>query len=65
MTDLTKIDKPFGELDVETAVTLFRHWREGGDVEFRHLDGAKIEGWMGVRFSKRSNSQNPPLYCSL
>lgn len=39
MTDLTKIDKPFGELDDETAVALFLHYRRGGAVEHKISSG--------------------------
>lgn len=38
MTDLTKIDKPFGELDRETQLAMFEAW----------LDGARIQGLAGT-----------------
>lgn len=33
MTDLTKIDKPFGELDRETQLALFEAWLDGAEVD--------------------------------
>jgi hypothetical protein len=31
--DLTKIDKPFGELDLETKIALFAAWVDGAKIE--------------------------------
>jgi len=43
MTDLSNPNKlKFEELDDETAVALFRYWREGGKVQFWSLS----ENWM-------------------
>lgn len=39
MTDLTKIDKPFGELDADTKIALFSYWVKGGLLQMRHSDG--------------------------
>jgi hypothetical protein len=33
MQDLTKIDKPFGELDDKTAIALFAAWKKGAKIE--------------------------------
>lgn len=33
MTDLTKIDKPFGELDRKTKIALFAAWVDGARIE--------------------------------
>jgi hypothetical protein len=33
VTDLTKIDKPFGELDRETKIALFTAWVDGAQIE--------------------------------
>lgn len=32
--DLTKIDKPFGELDRETKIALFAAWVDGAKIEY-------------------------------
>ena len=32
--DLTKIDKPFGELDRETKIALFAAWVDGSKIEY-------------------------------
>lgn len=36
MTDLTKIDKPFEELDRETKIALFTAWVDGAQIENNH-----------------------------
>ena len=39
MTDLTKIDKPFGELDRETQLALFEAWLDEKIIETRFTTG--------------------------
>jgi len=52
MTALTKIDVPFGELDIETKLALHRAYYEGKEVEFNLYDGvfivAKSPIWSGT-----------------
>lgn len=44
MTDLTKIDKPFGELGIETKLALHRAFYEGATFE-RHKGLAWLSGF--------------------
>jgi len=41
--DLTKIDKPFGELDRETKLALFAAWLDGAQIECSGMVGHP--GW--------------------
>ena len=43
MTDLTKIEKPFGLLDKETREALLAHYGSGGAAEYYSISGVWVE----------------------